>query len=312
MSSMTPDDDGRRHWGRAALICVITGLGVALMPVFFADMFRTVSHLLSPWFGRWAWTVPAATEGSFALLYLLDLLLQMEGKPMGWLRFAPYPFALASLTLNVYAGRGSIPATIGHGVITVAFFLPVLAGEGAVRRLSRTEAEIRLAAEADHALRHARDLARAARGIFWRFRVPSLLRVEITGKRPPAAVVAAIRAGSQDGGALKWEPAVARWVRDGLTQDARLTAEVTVERREIQRQADDAGARPAKAARPASRQNRQLTQAAANRAAVLKIKKDHPDLTAAQVAAKAKVSKRTVQRHLSGGPDLYAVDAAGG
>src|ERR1035441_8056875 len=85
--------DVPRRW--LVLRTTIVVLAAALVPVFFADMFVTVTRLLRPSFGALAWTVPAATEGSFAVLFLLGLLLLAEGKPMGWLQWTPYPFAPA-------------------------------------------------------------------------------------------------------------------------------------------------------------------------------------------------------------------------
>src|ERR1035438_9074569 len=176
-------------WLRAAIVV----LAVLLVPVFFADMFVTVTRLLRPSFGALAWTVPAATEGSFAVLFLLGLLLLAEGKPMGWLQWTPYPFAAAALLLNVYASRGDLPAMVGHAVVTVAFFLPLIAGEAAVRSLSRSADDIAVSAEFAAARRYAIDLVRGRKGVFWRVRVPSLLRTRIVAGRFPAPAAAGAR-----------------------------------------------------------------------------------------------------------------------
>jgi hypothetical protein len=217
--------------------------------VFFADMFLTVTHLLHPSFGGWAWTVPAATEGSFTVLYLLDLLLQAKGKPMGWLRFAPYPFAAASLFLNVYAAGGSLPGITGHAVVTVAFFLPLLAGEATVRSLSVSDETMCLAGEIADARRYALDLIRDREGIWWRFKVPSLLKRQILRSRPPAIVAAAVADGARFGGASKWESLVEEWVTAGLTQHARIAAKVERKKRAIEREARP---EPVQEARPAA------------------------------------------------------------
>ena len=127
--------------GQHRLALIITVTACALAPVFFAVMFESVVHLLGPSFW-WAWAVPVATEASFVILFMLDVLLEWCGKPMGWLRWAPYPFAAASLWLNVYSAKGDTAAMVGHGVVTVAFFLPLLAAKAAVRKLSVSDEDV--------------------------------------------------------------------------------------------------------------------------------------------------------------------------
>jgi len=285
----------RASWGK--LRVVIIALAALLAPVFFLDMFLTVTHLLGPSFGRWAWTVPAATEGSFTVLYLLDLYLQHMGKPMGWLRWAPYPFAAASLFLNVYASWGNVPAMTGHAVVTIAFFLPLLAGEAAVRSLSVSDEAVRFATEMADARRYALDLVRDRKGPLWRFEVPSLLRRQILHSRPPAAVTAAVSDGLAFGGAAKWEPAVETWITDSLTQDVKMTVKVEAKKRDLERQAqpsagpstDSQAGRQTPRQKPAS--SRELKAAKVRR-----LLTDSPHLTREEVAGKAGVSVSTVDR----------------
>jgi len=298
MDDMTPTHARvRRPFPWRAMRALIVVLAVALLPVFFSDMFHTVTTLLRPAFGRWAWTVPAATEGSFLVLYLLDLLLQWAGKPMGWLRLAPYPFAVASLLLNVYAARGDLPAMLGHGVITVAFFLPVLACEAAVRSLLASDEGVMLAQETALAMRHARDLVRDRKGPLWRYRVPSLLRVQIRRSRPPAAVADAIADGARYGGGAKWEPAVAAWITDGLTRGVRIAAAVKTATRQIERQAsatEPAAPKRQAARRPARQRAARPAVATRDRAAAYEA--EHAGASAAEVALFVGVDKRTVER----------------
>lgn len=217
---------------------IIAG-GILLAPVFFIVMFLSVTSLVRPSFGGWAWTVPIATEGCFVLLYLLDIRLELARKPMGWLRFTPYPFAAASLWLNVEAGRGDLPGMVGHGVVTVAFFLPLIAGEAAVRRLALTDAECALRSARGDAIAHARDILRAELGLAWRLRTPVLLRRQLRAGRLPAAVMAAIESGLGYGGATVWEPVVQQWVTSSLTQRDKVKASVAQARRTIARAADE-------------------------------------------------------------------------
>lgn len=288
---------GQRRASWPALRAVIITLAAMLAPVFFLDMFLTVTRLLGPSFHGWAWTVPAATEGSFTVLYLLDLYLQHLGKPMGWLRWAPYPFAAASLFLNVYASWGSLPAMTGHAVVTVAFFLPLLAAEAAVRSLSVSEETVALAAEMADARRYALDLVRDRKGVWWRLKVPSLLKRQILHSRPPAAVTTAVRDGLQFGGAAKWEPAVEEWVSSGLTQDVKMAVKVETKKREIERQAEPSP-EPSPDAQPdrQPRTRKTVSEADRRKAKVTRILTDYPALSLTEVAAKAGVSESTVTR----------------
>jgi hypothetical protein len=277
--------------------CLIGG-AVVLSPAFFIVMFQTVTALVRPSFGIWAWTVPVATEGCFLLLYGLDILLEWARKPKGWLRWTPYPFAAASLLLNVWAYQHSLPGMLGHGVITVAFFLPVIAAESAVRDLAVTDEEVALAAESAAALRHARDVARDRRGVLWRWRVPSLLRVQILRARPPAAVADAVREGAQSGGAVKWEQPVEQWVVKGLTRGVKVAADVEAEKRQIARQAQASGAAPVTAP-PKPRQRSRQKRAAPDPGAVAAARdlvRANPRMGTADVVAQSGASKSTVLR----------------
>ena len=287
-----------RGWLRI-LLAVIVVIAACLAPVFFLDMFFTVTHLLGGSFHGWAWTVPAATEGSFVVLYLLDLYLQRRGKPMGWLRYAPYPFAAASVFLNVWSSWGDIPAMLGHVTVTAAFFLPLLAMEAAVRSLSVSEADVKDAAELADARRYALDLVRDRAGRFWRFRrsVPSLLKRQILRSRPPAAVVRAVKDGAQFGGAEKWEAPVEKWVTDGLTQGVKVAAAVTVRKRAIERQAkaqddgqDDRQKPPPKTVK------KQVSATVRKQAEVKRLLTVTPALTNAEIMRRAGVSESTVIR----------------
>lgn len=202
--------------GQRWLACAIAGLALADAPVFFVVMFITVNDLLGPFFDGWAWTVPVATELSFTILFLLGVLLAWADRAPGWLWFAPFPFAAASLWLNVYGAHGSMPGMVGHGVVTVAFFVPLLALKAAVHRFTVSEEERRLTVAVADAIAHARDILRAALGPFWRLRVPVLLRRQLRSRRLPAGVLEEIRQGVMFGGATRWEPAVEAWITSSL------------------------------------------------------------------------------------------------
>lgn len=214
MTGMTASRHARQQWtGWQITVALIAGaVAVGVSPLFFASLFMTVRDLLAPSFGPWPWIVPIATEGSFVVLYLLDILLTLRSKPMGWLRWAPYPFAAGSLTLNVYAGHGHPADAIGHAMVTVAFFLPVLAMEAAVRMLSVSDEEVRLARAMGDARQYAIDLCRSLRGPLWRWRVPALLRRQITGSRFPDEVREMVETCVRVGKSSGWQAAIREWV----------------------------------------------------------------------------------------------------
>jgi hypothetical protein len=295
----------RDQWQRLLRTAIVT-IYLGLTPVFFWSMFKTVSDLVKPSFpGGGAWTVPVATEGCFTLLYLLGLWLLLAKKPSRWLRYAPYPFAAGSLFLNVYAAHGSITGIVGHGMITLAFFVPILAGENAISSLAVGEDEIALAAELADARRYALDLVRDEKGLFWRWQgVPSLLKRQILRSRPPAVVVSAVKA-VLAGEMETWEPVVERWVIDGLTRKARVSEDVKDVTKAIARRADRSqvpSRGPSSAPSADSQDDRQVTvtrtvtESVTGRSKALQILMAEPDLTEAEVAERAGVSPSTVTR----------------
>lgn len=304
MSDMaTSPRHGQRPRGWHALKWLIITATALLSPIFFLVMFLTVTSLLSPW--RWAWTVPVASEGCFVIAYLLGILLEWAGKPMNWLRLVPWFFAAASLVLNVWASLGDVPGLLAHAVVTVAFFLPLIAGESAVRSLSRSEEDIKLTAESADARRYALDLVRDRKGLLWRFRVPSLLRTQILHRRPPAAVVDAVRDGAQFGGAARWEAVIESWVAAGLTQGDKMAATVARQRREIH--AAEKAAAPAAPKRHPKRQPKRQAAATEWRGKAAGIVASDSGIRAAELALQCGISKRTAERYLADVPQQLRV-----
>jgi hypothetical protein len=218
--------------GQRLLAAFIAFLAIALTPVFFTVMYMAVTHLLAGSFGTWSWTVPVATEISFTLLFLLWVLLEWRDRAPGWLKFAPYPFAAASLWLNVYSSRGDLPGMVGHGVVTIAFFVPLLAVKAAVSRLTVSDEERKHAVAARDAIAHAKDILRAADRL-WRFRAPVLLRRQLRTRRLPAAVSEAISQGVMSGGSSKWEPAVEAWITRCLVLPEGVAAQLAAAREAV-------------------------------------------------------------------------------
>jgi hypothetical protein len=210
--------------GQRNLAVTVVLLGVALMPMAFAEMLRTVVILLAPLgFGGWAWTVPVGTEVGFIGLYLIDVLMEWKHRPVRALRAGPYAFAAASLWLNV-AAAPSVPAMVGHAVLPMLFFGYLLAGKAAVKRLTVSDAEHATAAAMADARRYALDLVRAMRGPFWRFRVPSLLRRQILSSRFPDEARSAVEIRVTSGG---WQKDIRAWVLgpDGLNIQTQAKAD---------------------------------------------------------------------------------------
>lgn len=217
--------------GQRNLAVAVVVLGIALMPMAFGEMLRTVTRLLAPLgFGRTAWTVPVGTEVGFIGLYLLDILTEWKHRPVRILRTLPYILALASLALNMAAAH-TLPAVVGHAVLPVLFFGYLLAGKAAVKRLLVTDAEHRLAAAMADARRYALDLVRALEGPLWRFRVPSLVRRQILTSRFPDEVRAAISESTTGG----WQKDVRAWVLgpDGMNIQVQARADSERAREEI-------------------------------------------------------------------------------
>jgi hypothetical protein len=215
--------------GQRTLAGFIAILAIALTPVFFTVMYLAVTHLLAGSFGMWSWTVPIATEISFTLLFLLWVLLEWRDRAPGWLKFAPYPFAAASLWLNVYSSRGDLPGMVGHGVVTIAFFVPLLALKAAVTRLTVSDEDRQRKLATADAIAHARDILRAA-DRWWRFRAPLMLRRQLRTRRLPAAVTTAISQGVTFGGAAKWEPVVEAWITKSLALPEGVAAQLAAAR----------------------------------------------------------------------------------
>jgi Bacterial regulatory proteins, lacI family len=318
MPDMTPEPQHarpeKRSRGWRALRGLAITVGIALSPLFFLDMFRNVRDLLHASMGATSWITPAATEGSFLFLFLLDILLLLARKPQAWLRYAPYLFAVMSLALNIWGGHGNPLPMLGYAAVTLAFFAPVVAGEQAIRSMSVSDSEVRQAQEMKAAMRHAADLMRSRTG--WRrWRAPSLLRIQIRHCRPPAAVVEAVAEGAAGKGAARWEEPVEEWVMKALTRNVRLAARMAAEERAIAASlsppADTELSRTSRPRKPRQRpgQKRRAsrgTTQADKRAIVLSALADNPERPLADIAAEAGVSVKTVSRYKNG-PALEVV-----
>jgi hypothetical protein len=294
-SSLSPKHSRRDKWDwLLRLIVVLTAL---LVPLCFYELFHVTTTLLYPYIGHRAWIVPAAVEGGFTISFLLDLWLQHKGKPQAWLRWVPYGFAAASLLIQVWAAHGVIPAMVANTAVTAAFFLPLIASERAVKSLAITDDEVKEMRERGDAMRYARDLMRDRKGIWWRWRVPSLLRVQILHARPPAAVLKAVQDGSRFGGAAAWEPAVETWVAGALTRGDKMAVTVERQKRTIAASAA-ASALPSEAAStvPQSKRQPARSRAVSGRLKAQRFLTEDPAMPLLEVARRAGVSKSTVER----------------
>jgi hypothetical protein len=212
-------------FGQKLLAAAVLTIAAGVTPVFFIVMFVTVNHLLGPSFDGWAWTVPVATEATFTLLFLWAVLMEWLRRPRRVLWLAPYPFALMSAFLNVWASHGSLAGMAGHLAVTLAFFTPVTFAKAGVRSLLVTDEERAGVVTLADAKAHARDMLRSALGIWWHWKAPILLRRQLRSGRLPAKVMEAVGNGARYGGATVWEPAVEAWIAAAVTLPER-TAEV--------------------------------------------------------------------------------------
>ena len=118
------------------LAAVLIVLGVGITIPAFTEIYLTVTHLVRPAFGDWAWTVPVAGEIAFTYLFLSGVLLAMKRAPAGVMRSVLMPVIIAgSVVLNIWAYLGSVPAITGHLIVVVAFFGVLLAGKETVMTL---------------------------------------------------------------------------------------------------------------------------------------------------------------------------------
>ena len=115
---------------------VLIVLGVGITIPAFAEIYLTVTHLIRPAFGAWAWTVPVSGEIAFTYLFLNGVLLAMRRAPAGALRSMLIAVIIAgSVILNIWAYLGSVPAITGHLIVVAAFFGVLLAGKETVMTL---------------------------------------------------------------------------------------------------------------------------------------------------------------------------------
>jgi Protein of unknown function (DUF2637) len=317
---------------RVLLGAVIVAGCLGLTVPAFAVLFLTVTRLLRPWFGHWAWTVPICTETGYVVVYLADLLMEMCERPVRWLRFVPLPFVAASLWLNVYAADGHLAAMVGHAVVTVTFFGTLAVAKMAARRLIRARGDAPkrdaiplsrwlasrrtigmwkrmvlqdvmsypVAVAREEARMLAIDLVRASCGRRWKRKVPALLRHHLVTGTLPSDLAQACEAASY-GRAVIDGPAE-KWVTDALTAGTRTAAKVKAEKRVIEREAAAADATPKPAAKPRQRTGQRRgtsrgTTQADKRAIVLSALADNPERTDVDIAAAAGVSAKTVSRY---------------
>ena len=207
---------------QATLAVTAAVVAVVITPLFFASLFTTVWDLLkTSHYGSGPWIVPLACEGVFMILFLMDVVLVLRHKPRGRLRSAPYLFAAGSLVLNFLAGRGYVAATAGHVMVTLAFFVMVIEGEEAIRKLAVADRDARAADMMADARRYAIDVVRDRRGRLWRWKVPVLLRRDIRTGRLCDEVRASVELAVSIGRTSGWRQPVLDWV----TRELRLTDE---------------------------------------------------------------------------------------
>lgn len=259
---MTGMPTHRKGWTASeSALAVIYALLCPLIGVFaFVEIYQTVTHLVHPWFGDWAWIVPASAEGMFTALYIGWVLLELRDDPPRRVRYLTAGFlaacGLGSYWLNIYAAHGVVPSAVAHGVVVTAFFGVLIFGKVLLRRLNVTPSQRAMEGAMGDARQYAIDLVRAEKGLLWRWRgdIPSLLRRYILTGRLSHEVREAVRLAVSIGRTSGWEAAVREWVfgPDGLSLAtlARETSRMAVS--DIARQARGSEPEPELGASPAA------------------------------------------------------------
>jgi len=210
------------------LLCPLIGMFA------FVEIYQTVTHLVHPWFGDWAWIVPASAEGMFTALYAGWVLLELRDDPPRRVRLILAAFlcacGLASYSLNITAAAGILPDAVAHAIVVTAFFGVLIFGKVLVRRLKVTPAQRALDLAMADARQHAIDLVRDRRGLPWRLRVPSLLRRQILTGRLPDEVRSEVEMHVRMSHTSGWEGTVRAWVFRELNVPA-LAAQADAEAR---------------------------------------------------------------------------------
>jgi hypothetical protein len=115
-------------------ILAVLSLGV-VAPAFFA-IYETVTKLVRPWLHGSAWIVPVSGEVAFMVAFGCGILLAWRKAPDVPVRVAGMTLlAVASVVLNVYAGRDALPDAVAHLVIVAAFFIVTLTGKATITSL---------------------------------------------------------------------------------------------------------------------------------------------------------------------------------
>ena len=212
---------------------VMAGLYVAVCPLVgfsaFVVIYRTVTGLVSPWFGAWSWIVPASAEGMYLCTHAARAWLELHYRPLRpplRVRLVLVGFSAACMAasywLNIASAHGNVNDAISHGAVVTAFFGTIIIGQILIRHLKITADERALMAAIGDARRYAVDMVAATAGRWWwapfSRKVPSLLKRRLRSGRLPDAVREAIAAAARDGRTGGWEDAVKVWVLgpDGL------------------------------------------------------------------------------------------------
>ena len=216
-----------------AFKAAMAGLYIAVCPLVgfsaFVVIYRTVTGLVSPWFGAWSWIVPASAEGMYLCTHAARAWLELHYRPLRpplRVRLVLVGFSAACMAasywLNIASAHGNVNDAISHGAVVTAFFGTIIIGQILIRHLKITADERTLMAAMDDARRYAVDMVAATAGRWWwapfSRKVPSLLKRRLRSGRLPDAVREAVAVAAEDGRTGGWEDAVKVWVLgpDGL------------------------------------------------------------------------------------------------
>lgn len=278
---------------------VVVGFATGLLGlVGLFNSFTAVAHAAAGSFGSAAWTLPLAIDLGIAVFSALDLLLARLDLRPAWLRLAPWSLIGVTIYLNVssqqsWFGRiahAALPALWVVAVEVATHAIRIRAGLGSTQRLDRIRPTRWL-------------LAPAATVLLWRRMVLWETRSYPTALARERDRLLALTALQDRYGRLAWRWKAPRRQRAlyRLGQHTPTTPDT------------DAGPAPdtdagtaavdSRSARPTARDRAVRavgrTPRSGTAAAVVRLRAEYPDMTAAAIADRLGISDRTVRRHLS-------------
>src|SRR5260221_1477040 len=124
-------------WPQASLAVLLGAGSIAITVPPFIEIYQTVTQVVRPWFGAWAWVVPVCGEISWCVIFGAGVLMAMRRVAGGPLRSGLQAALIAgSIALNVYAARNNAADVIAHVVVVASFFGTLAVTKSTIPRLA--------------------------------------------------------------------------------------------------------------------------------------------------------------------------------